>query len=477
MGAAHSSSHDSTSSESRAKKRQSRADKLVAAFGTKKGGVTSSSQNSNDQPAESHAGDVQSAVMPMPSQPSSAQPPPPPDSKTFQTSTMPPATTVPCQYRTGKTLGSGTYAIVKEAIHIHTGKYYACKVINKKLMEGREHMVRNEIAVLKRISSGHTNIVTLHDYFETAHNLYLVFDLCTGGELFDRICAKGNYYEADAADLVRTIFKAVKYLHDAGIVHRDLKPENLLFKTQAEESAVMIADFGLSRIMDEDKLTLLTEICGTPGYMAPEIFKRTGHSKPVDVWAMGVITYFLLAGYTPFDRDSQQQEMEAIIAGDYRFEPVEYWENVSQTGKDFVTYCLTVDPAKRPTAAEALAHKWLADSKPHFVANPLDGTPADLLPNVKRAFDAKKLWRKAAFSIRAVNRMASLAAATEHTEASAMRANIDQYKAESEKEDIETASITYQQQSTPVTSEFKDKGNAPTSPKLHDKLANVSLKD
>ncbi|KAJ3488539.1 hypothetical protein NLJ89_g11604 [Agrocybe chaxingu] len=183
--------------------------------------------------------------------------------------------TVPCQYRTGKTLGSGTYAIVKEAIHIQSGKYYACKVINKRLMEGREHMVRNEIAVLKRVSSGHPNVVTLHDYFETAHNLYLCFDLCTGGELFDRICAKGNYYESDAATLVRTIFKAVKYIHDSGIVHRDLKPENLLFRTQAEESDIMIADFGLSRVMEEEKLSQLTEICGTPGYMAPEIFKKS----------------------------------------------------------------------------------------------------------------------------------------------------------------------------------------------------------
>ncbi|KAJ8700896.1 Calcium/calmodulin-dependent protein kinase type I, variant 2 [Pleurotus ostreatus] len=183
--------------------------------------------------------------------------------------------TVPCQYRTGRTLGSGTYAIVKEAIHIKTGKYYACKVINKKLMEGREHMVRNEIAVLKRISSGHANVVTLHDYFETTHNLYLCFDLCTGGELFDRICAKGNYYEADAAGLIRTIFKAVKYIHDAGIVHRDLKPENLLFRSPAEDADIMIADFGLSRVMEEEKLSLLTEICGTPGYMAPEIFKKS----------------------------------------------------------------------------------------------------------------------------------------------------------------------------------------------------------
>jgi serine/threonine protein kinase len=369
-------------------------------------------------------------------------PQPPPPLPERPQSQMP--VTVPCQYRTGRTLGSGTYAIVKEAIHIQTGKYYACKVINKRLMEGREHMVRNEIAVLKRVSSGHRNIVTLHDYFETAHNLYLCFDLCTGGELFDRICAKGNYYEADAAALVRTVFKAVKYIHDSGIVHRDLKPENLLFRTSAEDADIMVADFGLSRVMEEEKHNLLTEICGTPGYMAPEIFLKTGHGKPVDVWAMGVITYFLLAGYTPFDRDTQQQEMQAIIAGDYRFEPEEYWQNVSTTAKEFVTVCLTVDPAKRPTADESLQHKWLADEEPHFVPDPTrsDGGPADLLPNVKKAFNAKKLWRKATSTIRAVNRMATLV--NVDNKAVNMRKQLDQFKEESEKEILEHANVTYQ---------------------------------
>ncbi|KAJ7050411.1 Pkinase-domain-containing protein [Mycena amicta] len=313
---------------------------------------------------------------------------------------MPPAT-VPCQYRTGKTLGSGTYAIVKEAIHIKTGKYYACKVINKKLMEGREHMVRlisfralirsksktgpQRIAVLKRISSGNPNIVTLHDYFEDVHNLYLCFDLCTGGELFDRI--------SDAADLLRTIFTAVAYIHAAGI-----------------EADIMIADFGLSRIMEEEKLSMLTEVCGTPGYMAPEIFLKTGHSKPVDVWALGVVTYFLLAGYTPFDRDTPKAEMEAIIAGEYRFEPVE-------PARDFVRACLTIDPTKRPTAKEALEHKWLASSTPHFVSSPTGG-PTDLLPHVKKAFDAKRTSQE-------------------------LSENVRQYKEESEKEVMEDASIMH----------------------------------
>ncbi|EJF59860.1 Pkinase-domain-containing protein [Dichomitus squalens LYAD-421 SS1] len=356
---------------------------------------------------------------------------------------MAPAT-VPCQYRTGKTLGSGTYAIVKEAVHIKTGKYYACKVINKKLMEGREYMVRNEIAVLKKVSKGHRNIVTLHDYFETAHNLYLCFDLCTGGELFDRICAKGNYYEEDAAALVRTIMGAVKYIHECGIVHRDLKPENLLFRTKDEDADIMIADFGLSRVMDDEKFHLLTEICGTPGYMAPEIFKKTGHGKPVDVWAMGVITYFLLCGYTPFDRDTQQQEMEAIIAGDYRFEPDEYWSNVSQTARDFVSECLTIDPTSRPTAAEALKHKWLASEQPHFVPDPQSssGRPTNLLPQIQKAFDAKKTFRKAVFSMIATKRMSLLAGLS--PTAQTLSEHIAQFKEESEKEQVdEGRSVTH----------------------------------
>ncbi|KAG9226893.1 hypothetical protein CCMSSC00406_0003434 [Pleurotus cornucopiae] len=381
--------------------------------------------------------------------------------------------TVPCQYRTGRTLGSGTYAIVKEAIHIKTGKYYACKVINKKLMEGREHMVRNEIAVLKRISSGHANVVTLHDYFETTHNLYLCFDLCTGGELFDRICAKGNYYEADAAGLIRTIFKAVKYIHDAGIVHRDLKPENLLFRSPAEDADIMIADFGLSRVMEEEKLSLLTEICGTPGYMAPEIFKKS-HGKPVDIWAMGVITYFLLAGYTPFDRDSQQAEMEAIIAGDYKFEPEEYWANVSETARDFVTMCLTIDPRSRPTAAEALQHKWLADEQPHFV--PIEGTeqPTDLLPHVKKAFNAKRLWKKAAFSIRALNRMSMMAGGGLTGDAAILSDDVRRFKEESEKEVMEDESVTYQPGSEGGSPKLNKIDDIPAED-LHTKLAKTSL--
>ncbi|KAG9041798.1 hypothetical protein FS837_011731 [Tulasnella sp. UAMH 9824] len=382
--------------------------------------------------------------------------------------------TVPCQYRTGRTLGSGTYAVVKEAVHITTGQYFACKVINKKLMEGREHMVRNEIAVLKKVSQGHRNIVTLHDYFETAHNLYLIFDLCSGGELFDRICAKGNYYEQDAADLVRTIMQAVKYIHECGIVHRDLKPENLIFRSKAEDADIMIADFGLSRVMDEKTLTMLTEVCGTPGYMAPEIFKKTGHGKPVDVWAMGVITYFLLCGYTPFDRDTQQQEMEAIIRGDYKFEPAEYWNPVSETARDFVRSCLTIDPRKRPTAADCLNHPWLAETKKQGVADPTTATgQADLLPTFQKAFNAKKTFRKAVLGVMASRRMATTFGANKD-KAAALPFDLDALKKNAESEQIdEKRTVTYAHMDDPSSpknplDELKSKpltspGRAPAS--------------
>jgi len=299
----------------------------------------------------------------------------------------------------------------------------------------------------------------LHDYFETAHNLYLCFDLCTGGELFDRICAKGNYYEKDAAELVRTIFSAVAYLHKSGIVHRDLKPENLLFRDCSEDADIMICDFGLSRVIDSEKIALLTEICGTPGYMAPEIFLKTGHHKPVDIWAMGVITYFLLCGYTPFDRDSQAKETEAIIAGDYKFEPAEYWENVSETAREFIELCLTVNPAKRPTAQDMLEHKWLSSKTPYYVSDSTGGA-TDLLPQVKKNFDAKKTFRKAVFTMMAMKRMTTLASLSPGAED--FNRNLQQYKEESEKEAVdENEQVFYHQGSDEEGKGSKD----PTSPK------------
>ncbi|KAL1899195.1 Calcium/calmodulin-dependent protein kinase type I [Sporothrix stenoceras] len=321
----------------------------------------------------------------------------------------PPPQVQPCRYKVGKTLGAGSYSVVKECVHIDTGRCYAAKVINKRLMAGREHMIRNEIAVLKKVSMGHKNILTLVDYFETMNNLYLVTDLALGGELFDRICRKGSYYESDAADLIRATLSAVAYLHDHGIVHRDLKPENLLFRTPEDNADLLIADFGLSRIMDEEQFHVLTTTCGTPGYMAPEIFKKIGHGKPVDIWALGVITYFLLCGYTPFDRDSDFEEMQAILQADYSFTPVDYWRGVSDAAKDFIRRCLTIDASKRMTAHAALQHPFLAGyDRRNAGASGLPAGQTDetnLLPTVKKNFNARRTLHAAIDTVRAINKL------------------------------------------------------------------------
>lgn len=152
--------------------------------------------------------------------------------------------------------------------------------------------------------------------------------------------------------------------------------------------------------MDEEQFHVLTTTCGTPGYMAPEIFKKTGHGKPVDIWAIGVITYFLLCGYTPFDRDSNLEEMQAILVADYSFTPIEYWRGVSIQARDFIKRCLTIDPTQRMTAHEALSHPFVAGEQ---VVTGAKGS--DLLPVVKKNFNARRTLHAAIDTVRAINKL------------------------------------------------------------------------
>lgn len=282
-----------------------------------------------------------------------------------------------CMYILGRELGKGTYSVVRETVHTPTGKYYAAKVINKRLMRGREFLVRNEIVVLRRVSKNQPYILSLVDYFETEHNLYLITELARGGELFERLYSSGTFYESDAARIIKQVASGVAHLHEHGIVHRDLKPENLLFKTNSDDSPVLICDFGLSRIIDEEKFRILMTTCGTPSYMAPEVFTKSGHGKPVDIWAIGVITYFLMCGYVPFDRENPVEEREAILKGEFKFEPTEYWIHATRDCIDFIQTCLKLDPLERPTAKQCLEHRFL--TKKYRSSRSLE---ADLLPSL-----------------------------------------------------------------------------------------------
>jgi calcium/calmodulin-dependent protein kinase I len=179
---------------------------------------------------------------------------------------------------------------------------------------------------------------------------------------------------------------------------------------------LLIADFGLSRIIDCERFHLLTTTCGTPGYMAPEVFRKQGYGKQVDMWAIGVITYFLLCGYTPFDRETNAEEVQAILEADYSFSPAEYWEGISDEAKDFISRLLVVEPALRLTARRALNHVWLKKAAITHGLVPHDAEEAqatlepsmsssNLLPKMKENFNARRKFRSAIDMVRLVNRL------------------------------------------------------------------------
>ncbi|KAJ3224827.1 hypothetical protein HDU81_008326 [Chytriomyces hyalinus] len=313
----------------------------------------------------------------------------------------------------------------RPSVQISTGEKFAVKVISKKLMAGREHLILNEIEILKKVSKGTHHIVTLHDYFETPNNcedliyliiwrtaptnlLYELFSVCTGGELFDRIVERGSFFEEDAAEIIRTVLEAVTYLHSQNIVHRDIKPENLLFRSK-DSNDLVIADFGLSKISDGEALNNLRTLCGTPGYMAPEVLLKTGHGKSVDMWSIGVMTYFLLCGYTPFDAQGGRDDLDKILAGQYAFEPIEYWTDISLKAQDFIRRTILVDPKARMSAADALKHPWIQEYAPGPIDLPAGRVPTkDLLPDVKRRITGTKTkFRGAVDTVVAANRLGS----------------------------------------------------------------------
>ncbi|KAH6585771.1 hypothetical protein BASA61_006755 [Batrachochytrium salamandrivorans] len=301
-------------------------------------------------------------------------------------------------YFIGNPLGTGAFAIVKEAIRKSDSVKFAVKIVDKTKVKGQESLIAGEIAVLKQLN--HPNIVTLVDLYTTPQSYYLVMNLATGGELFDRILAKGSYTEKDAARIISQILEALAYLHNKNIVHRDLKPENVIFESRAEDSRVLLTDFGLSKTIKSN--AFLTTSCGTPHYVPPEILKDYGHGTPVDMWSLGVITYVLLSGYTPFwggETNSTTALYQSIVEGKYEFDP-EYWGNISSDAKDFISKLLLVDPSARMTANVALLHPWLNTD-----------SAVDLLPVMRKNFDAKKTFKKALIAITTI-RQASIVGKT-----------------------------------------------------------------
>jgi len=264
------------------------------------------------------------------------------------------------KYDIQKEIGKGAFSVVHLAVNRENKDKVAVKIIDKKEAnsEQDEKRLRTEVDILKKVK--HPNIIALRDLYETSEKLYLVMELVTGGELFDKIVEKGQYTEKEASAIVGKILSAVDYLHDNGIAHRDLKPENLLLRS-LNDTDVMISDFGLSKIVGEDKM--MATACGTPYYVAPEVLQASGYDKDVDLWSIGVISYLLLCGFPPFYGESLPEVFEQIMKADYDF-PDPYWSEVSKDAKDFISKLLVVDPKKRLTAKSAMKHNWITKGGP-----------------------------------------------------------------------------------------------------------------
>uniref|UniRef100_A0A3Q4BY07 calcium/calmodulin-dependent protein kinase n=1 Tax=Mola mola TaxID=94237 RepID=A0A3Q4BY07_MOLML len=260
------------------------------------------------------------------------------------------------EYQLYEELGKGAFSVVRRCMKISTGQEYAAKIINTKKLSARDHQKLEREARICRLLK-HPNIVRLHDSISEEGFHYLVFDLVTGGELFEDIVAREYYSEADASHCIQQILEAVLHCHQMGVVHRDLKPENLLLASKLKGAAVKLADFGLAIEVQGDQQAWFG-FAGTPGYLSPEVLRKDPYGKPVDMWACGVILYILLVGYPPFWDEDQHRLYQQIKAGAYDF-PSPEWDTVTPEAKDLINKMLTINPAKRVTATDALKHPWI----------------------------------------------------------------------------------------------------------------------
>ncbi|XP_016101844.1 calcium/calmodulin-dependent protein kinase (CaM kinase) II gamma 1 isoform X8 [Sinocyclocheilus grahami] len=253
-------------------------------------------------------------------------------------------------------LGKGAFSVVRRCVKKSTGQEYAAKIINTKKLSARDHQKLEREARICRLLK-HPNIVRLHDSISEEGFHYLVFDLVTGGELFEDIVAREYYSEADASQCINQILESVNHIHQHDIVHRDLKPENLLLASKMKGAAVKLADFGLAIEVQGDQQAWFG-FAGTPGYLSPEVLRKDPYGKPVDIWACGVILYILLVGYPPFWDEDQHKLYQQIKAGAYDF-PSPEWDTVTPEAKNLINQMLTINPAKRITAEQALKHPWV----------------------------------------------------------------------------------------------------------------------
>eukprot|EP00475_Leptophrys_vorax_P030937 TRINITY_DN4668_c0_g1_i1.p1 TRINITY_DN4668_c0_g1~~TRINITY_DN4668_c0_g1_i1.p1 ORF type:complete len:533 (-),score=71.51 TRINITY_DN4668_c0_g1_i1:249-1847(-) len=299
-----------------------------------------------------------------------------------------PAEDVKNFFTIGRELGRGQFGVTYLCTDKSTGEQYACKSIAKRKLVTAEDVedVKREVAIMHHLVD-HPNVVKMKGAYEDKHSVHIVMELCAGGELFDRIIARGHYSERAAANLLRTIVSVVEYCHANGVMHRDLKPENFLLASKKEDAPLKATDFGLSIFCKPGET--FSDIVGSAYYVAPEVLRRK-YGPEADVWSCGVILYILLCGVPPFWAESEQGIFDAVLKGhiDFSSDP---WPLISASAKELIKKMLKQDPKERLTARQVLDHPWVK----------IDGEASDV------PLDSAVLTKLKQFS--AMNKMKKLA--------------------------------------------------------------------
>lgn len=284
-------------------------------------------------------------------------------------------------YQSGEKLGAGSFGVVFAGTCLKTNKKWAIKIINKeKAGSSAVKLLEREVAILKKVS--HEHIIYLKEVFETPKRMYLVMELCDGGELNKLFTREGIFSEADTRTFIHRLTSAVAYLHKNDIVHRDIKLENILISRNSDEPNdrmnIKLTDFGLS-VVKGGVGSDIQNMCGTPMYMAPEVIDNQGYSQQCDIWSIGVIAFLLMSGEPPFTGQDEEGLYDSIRKGELDFSTMA-WQRISDEAKNAIQGLLKVDPAHRLTASELLDHPWITGDR----SRPMNNGPTNVLEMMKQ---------------------------------------------------------------------------------------------
>ncbi|XP_073423197.1 death-associated protein kinase 2-like isoform X1 [Dendrobates tinctorius] len=303
-------------------------------------------------------------------------------------------------------LGSGHFGEVKKCREKTTGTFYAGKFIKTRKCKGSRlgldrEQVEREVFILQQLE--HPSIMRLHDVFASKAEMVLILELIRGGELFDFIAEKEALSEEDAIVFLEQILKGVAYMHSRSIAHFDLKPENImLLEKEVSHPKIKIIDFGLAQKIEEG--AVFKSLCGTPQYIAPEVINYEPLGPPTDMWSIGVITYILLSGLSPFQGETDSETLTNVVSGNYEFDD-RYFRDTSDMAKEFIQQLLLKEPNDRMTAVECLVHPWIKPLTRKQAAN--RSRSSINIKNFKK-FNARRKWKLSYNMVSACNRLCRL---------------------------------------------------------------------